>query len=162
MYAGGHVGGAWGNSTSANYFDQPPVPSDVRLKRDITLVGRLDDGVGLYRYRYLWSDTVYVGVMAQEVALMHPEAIVRSSLDQYLRVDYGRLGMKLMTLPEWNARSKVYKTLVLLSQPAELSLPDHLNLNGTAIGPTRVEKDRREAVFLFALTALRGRLLFGT
>lgn len=104
MYAGGHVGGAWGNSTSANYFDQPPVRSDARLKRDITLVGRLDDGLGLYRYRYLWSDTVYVGVMAQEVALMHPDAIVRSDLDNYLRVDYSRLGLNLMTLSDWNAR----------------------------------------------------------
>ena len=80
--------------------------SDARLKRDITLVGRLDDGLGLYRYRYLWSDTVYVGVMAQEVALIHPDAVVRGSLDGYLRVDYGRLGLRLMTLPEWDARSK--------------------------------------------------------
>ncbi len=104
MYAGGHGGGAWGNRTSANYFDQPPVPSDARLKRDIALVTRLDDGLGLYRYRYLWSDTVYVGVMAQEVALVHPEAIVRNDLDKYLRVDYGRLGLRLMTLSDWNAR----------------------------------------------------------
>ena len=80
--------------------------SDARLKRDIALVGRLDDGLGLYRYRYLWSDTVYVGVMAQEVALIHPEAVVRDVLDDYLRVDYGRLGLKLMTLLEWDARSK--------------------------------------------------------
>ena len=80
--------------------------SDARLKRDIALVGRLDDGLGLYRYRYLWSDTVYVGVMAQEVALIRPDAIVRDALDDYLRVDYGRLGLKLMTLPEWDARSQ--------------------------------------------------------
>jgi hypothetical protein len=80
--------------------------SDARLKRDITLVGRRDDGLGLYRYRYLWSDTVYVGVMAQEVALIHPDAVVRGSLDGYLRVNYSRLGLTLMTLPEWDARSK--------------------------------------------------------
>ncbi|MGH6685074.1 MAG: tail fiber domain-containing protein, partial [Pseudolabrys sp.] len=71
--------------------------SDARLKRDIALVGRLDDGLGLYRYRYLWSDTVYVGVMAQEVALIHPDAVVHGSLDDYLRVDYSRLGLQLMT-----------------------------------------------------------------
>jgi opacity protein-like surface antigen len=107
MYVGGHVGGAWGNSTSANYFAETIIPaSDIRLKRDITLVGRLGDGLGIYRYRYLWSDTVYVGVMAQEVALIHPEAIVRDVLDKYLRVDYGRLGLKLMTLSEWDTRSK--------------------------------------------------------
>ena len=104
-YVGGHAGGAWGNNTDANYTPQIFV-SDVRLKRDITLVGLRGDGLGLYQYRYLWSDTVYVGVMAQEVALIYPEAVVRGELDDYLRVDYGRLGLKLMTLPEWNAKSK--------------------------------------------------------
>jgi hypothetical protein len=78
--------------------------SDVRLKRDIVLVGRLDDGLGLYRFRYLWSDQVYVGVMAQEVALMHPDAVVHG-FDGYLRVNYSRLGLKLMTLSEWDALS---------------------------------------------------------
>jgi outer membrane immunogenic protein len=106
-YLAGRVGGAWGNDTNATYSFFPGFPSDMRLKRDIALLGRLDDGLGLYRYRYLWSDTVYVGVMAQEVALLHPDAIVRSALDDYLRVDYGRLGLKLLTLAEWErARQK--------------------------------------------------------
>jgi outer membrane immunogenic protein len=103
-YAGGRAGGAWGDNASANY--SAVAPSDARLKRDITLVARLDDGLGLYRYRYLWSDTVYVGVMAQEVALLHPDAVVRDAMDDYLRVDYGRLSLKLMTLPQWEAVSK--------------------------------------------------------
>jgi hypothetical protein len=38
--------------------------------------------------------------------LIHPEATVRGELDDYLRDDYSRLGLKLMTLREWNARSK--------------------------------------------------------
>jgi outer membrane immunogenic protein len=99
-YLGGHVGGAWGNDTSASYAYFPGFVSDIRLKRDIVLVGRLESGLGLYRYRYLWSDTVYLGVMAQEVALLRPDAIIRSPLDKYLRVDYARLGLNLMTLPE--------------------------------------------------------------
>jgi outer membrane immunogenic protein len=107
MYVGGHAGGAWGDRTNASYAATVfPAVSDVRLKRDITLVGRRDDGLGLYSYRYLWSDTVYVGVMAQEVALVRPDAVVRGDLDGYLRVDYSRLGLKLMTLPEWDARAK--------------------------------------------------------
>jgi hypothetical protein len=106
MYVGGHAGGAWGDRTSASYSIPVVAISDARLKRDIVLVGRLDDGLGLYSYRYLWSDTVYVGVMAQEVALIHPDAVVRGPLDDYLRVDYSRLGLKLMTLPEWDARAK--------------------------------------------------------
>jgi outer membrane immunogenic protein len=100
LYAGGQLGGAWGNRTDANYTSSVPIISDARLKRDITLVGRRDDGLGIYRYKYLWSDTVYVGVMAQEVALIHPDAVVRDPLNGYLGVDYARLGLQLMTLME--------------------------------------------------------------
>jgi hypothetical protein len=80
----------------------PPVESDIRLKRDITQVGELDSGVGLYRYRYLWSDTTYVGVMAQEIAAVKPDAVLRGA-DGYLRVDYGRLGLRLQTWDQWTA-----------------------------------------------------------
>ena len=76
--------------------------SDMRLKRDIAQVGRLANGLKLYRYRYLWSDTVYVGVMAQEVALLEPKAVMHGP-DGFLRVDYGRLGLRMMTWDEWLA-----------------------------------------------------------
>ncbi len=79
--------------------------SDIRLKRDIALLSRLDNGLGLYRYRYLWSDLVYVGVMAQEVEKVMPEAVARGA-DGYLRVDYQRLGLRLMTWHEWTESSK--------------------------------------------------------
>ena len=71
-----------------------------RLKRDIVLLKRLDGGIGLYRYRYLWSDTIYVGVMAQEVTHVAPHAVLAGP-DGYLRVDYARLGMQLLTWDEW-------------------------------------------------------------
>jgi hypothetical protein len=74
--------------------------SDIRLKRDIVQVARLDNGIGLYRYRYIWSDDVYVGVMAQEVAEVIPDAVLRGA-DGYLRVNYARLGLHLMTWDEW-------------------------------------------------------------
>jgi hypothetical protein len=79
-----------------------PITSDVRLKRDIAQVGELDSGIGIYRYRYLWSDTTFVGVMAQEVAAMKPEAVLRGA-DGYLRVDYARLGLRLQTWDQWAA-----------------------------------------------------------
>jgi hypothetical protein len=59
-------------------------------------VGHRADGLGLYRFKYLWSDNEYVGVMAQEVALRHPEAVARDALSGYLSVDYGRLGLPLI------------------------------------------------------------------
>jgi hypothetical protein len=76
--------------------------SDRRLKRDITLLARLANGIGLYRFRYLWSDTVYVGVMAQEVAEIAPEAVIRGT-DGFLRVNYARLGLRFLTLNAWLA-----------------------------------------------------------
>ena len=74
--------------------------SDSRLKRDIVQLGHLDNGLGLYRFRYLWSDQLYVGVMAQEAAASVPEAVVRGP-DGFLRVNYARLGVEFQTWDEW-------------------------------------------------------------
>ena len=76
--------------------------SDIRLKRDITPVARLDNGINLYSFRYRWSDQVYVGVMAQEVAAIVPDAVVRAS-NGYLAVCYDRLGLRMQTLEQWRA-----------------------------------------------------------
>jgi polysaccharide export outer membrane protein len=77
--------------------------SDIRLKQDIVPVAWLSNGLRLYRYRYKWSDTVYVGVIAQEVLKVAPNAVVRGS-DGYLRVDYAQLGLRLQTWDEWSSR----------------------------------------------------------
>jgi len=79
-----------------------PPTSDIRLKRDIVRVGELDNGLALYRFRYHTSDAVYVGVMAQEALRVVPEAVVAGS-DGYLRVDYARLGIRMMRWEEWIA-----------------------------------------------------------
>jgi hypothetical protein len=98
-YLGGHVGGARGNDTSASYsFSRVFLPIFGSSLTSF-LVGHLDNDLGLYRYRYLWSDAVYVGVMAGEVALIRPDAIIRDGLDDYLRVDYGRLGLNAFSFP---------------------------------------------------------------
>jgi hypothetical protein len=78
--------------------------SDIRVKRDIAEVGRTAGGLRLYRFRYLWSDTVYVGVMAQDVLAAMPAAVIRGD-DGYLRVDYGRLGLRLQTFEEWSSKA---------------------------------------------------------
>ena len=77
-----------------------PPPSDVRLKKDIVYVGVNDSGIRLYRFKYLWSDTEYVGVMAQEVLHTHPEAVITDQWG-YHRVDYGMLGIEFMTHETW-------------------------------------------------------------
>jgi outer membrane immunogenic protein len=98
-YVGGNAGGAWGDDANAAYGSSGIIVlSDVRLKHEIAFVGRRPDGLGIYRYKYLWSDTVYVGVMAQEVALVHPDAVVRDPLTGYMSVDYSRLRQPLVVL----------------------------------------------------------------
>jgi uncharacterized membrane protein YgcG len=75
--------------------------SDIRLKHDIVQVQRLDNGLELYRFRYKGSDrTLYIGVMAQDVQKIDPNAVSRDR-DGYLRVDYDRIGVTFMTWDEW-------------------------------------------------------------
>jgi hypothetical protein len=76
--------------------------SDIELKHDISLLGHLDNGLGFYRFVYNGGDRAYVGVMAQEVQTVMPEAVVRGR-DGYLRVFYDRLGLKLQTYDQWIA-----------------------------------------------------------
>jgi hypothetical protein len=76
--------------------------SDMMLKHDISLLGHLDNGLGFYRFSYNGSDKAYVGVMAQEVQTVLPEAVVRGS-DGYLRVYYDKLGVKFQTYDRWVA-----------------------------------------------------------
>ena len=79
--------------------------SDRRLKTDIAELGETDDGIKLYSWKYK-SDlvTTWVGVMAQDLETTHPEALVTGA-DGFYRVNYSRLGVQMMTLEQWNART---------------------------------------------------------
>jgi hypothetical protein len=76
--------------------------SDLALKHDITLLGRLDNGLGFYRFSYNGGEQAYVGVMAQEVQTILPEAVVQGR-DGYLEVLYDKLGLKFQTYQRWVA-----------------------------------------------------------
>jgi hypothetical protein len=76
--------------------------SDIRLKHDLVLIGRLDDGLGYYRFVYNGGHTAYVGVMAQEVETVAPEAVTRGA-DGYMRVSYDLLGLPFETYRQWVA-----------------------------------------------------------
>ena len=70
--------------------------SDIRLKENITKVGSLDSGINLYTWDWneegkrLAGDTPTVGVLAQEVQQVMPEAIIRGD-HGYLTVNYSKL-----------------------------------------------------------------------
>lgn len=73
---------------------EPPPLSDARLKTDVVRMGTTHLGLPLYHFRYIGDEAVYEGVMAQDVAVMHPNAVRTLPLG-YLAVDYAKLGLKM-------------------------------------------------------------------
>ncbi|MFN3671620.1 MAG: DUF3300 domain-containing protein, partial [Bosea sp. (in: a-proteobacteria)] len=65
-------------------------------------LGRLDSGIGFYRFAYNGSERAYVGVIAQEVLPVAPWAVRRGG-DGYLRVVYREIGVAFQTFAEWQA-----------------------------------------------------------
>jgi hypothetical protein len=79
--------------------------SDRRLKTGIAEVATLSSGLGLYRFRYLWSDVEYVGVMAQEALEIAPHSVSQGP-DGFFRVDYAALGIAMTTYAAWKGSNK--------------------------------------------------------
>ena len=88
--AGGAGGGGGGNR------------SDIRLKREIAVIGKLPNGLKLYKFKYLWSNVEWVGVMAQDVLKVAPEAVITGK-DGFYRVRYDLLGTAMKTFDQWQA-----------------------------------------------------------
>jgi hypothetical protein len=99
---GGRGGGFGGGGRGGGGRGGGGRRSDMRLKHDIVLLGRLHDGLGYYRFVYNGGHTAYVGVMAQEVWTVMPEAVTRGA-DGYMRVSYDRLGLPFETYDQWVA-----------------------------------------------------------
>lgn len=60
--------------------------SDARLKEDVQKVGKLDNGLNVYLYRYKSGGPYHIGVMAQEVENINPSAV--HEIEGFLAVDY--------------------------------------------------------------------------
>ena len=75
---------------------------DRRLKRSIRLLAKLHNGIKIYSFKYLWSDVVYVGVMAQDL-LKNPtwkDAVITKA-NGFYAVNYVMLGLKMTTFAQW-------------------------------------------------------------
>ena len=62
--------------------------SDERLKEDIEPVGTLYDGTNVYRYRYIDDPVPRIGLIAQEVEAVNPDAV--TEIAGFKAVDYGK------------------------------------------------------------------------
>lgn len=60
--------------------------SDRRLKRNITRISTTHNGLGLYHYQYVWGGPFQIGVMADEVEKIKPDAV--ETVGGYKVVDY--------------------------------------------------------------------------
>jgi hypothetical protein len=89
------------------YISDALASSDRRLKKDIVYLATLDTGIKVYSFKYLRGEDTHVGVMAQDL-LQSPEykdAVVLGA-DGYYRVNYRALGLRMISLTEWNQSSK--------------------------------------------------------
>jgi hypothetical protein len=66
-----------------------PLLSDRRVKTDVKRIGATDGGLPVYTFRYIGSPVTQMGVMADEVETVIPEAVVE--IGGVLHVDYARI-----------------------------------------------------------------------
>ena len=67
----------------------PLMFSDKRLKTDIKKVGKTNEGLPVYTYKYKGDDTTQMGVMAQDVEKKTPSAV--RTLGGFKAVDYTKV-----------------------------------------------------------------------
>lgn len=81
-------------ASSSSGGDIGELVSDARAKTDIVPVGVAADGLNVYQYSYIGSSAVFEGVMAQEVLMHTPQAVVTYP-NGMMAVNYDMLGMTL-------------------------------------------------------------------
>ena len=63
--------------------------SDARLKTNVRKLGTRADGLGVYEFNYVWGGPKQIGLMAQEVQPLYPDAVTERG--GYLMVNYGKV-----------------------------------------------------------------------
>ena len=83
--------------------------SDIRLKRNINLIGKSPSGIPTYTFKYregiklanndvLDSKSTFVGAMAQDLLELAPDAVIMGKEDGYYRVDYSKIDVDFYKL----------------------------------------------------------------
>lgn len=76
--------------------------SDRRLKRNIVRLGTSPSGLPIYAFDYVWGGPRHVGVMAQDLLQVRPEAVIATG-SGYLMVDYDMIDVRMTTYEDWLA-----------------------------------------------------------
>ncbi len=77
------MGGLFGLGAAGIYA------SDIRVKENVELIDTRDDGLGVYRFDYIDGPKDQVGLVAQEVEQVYPDAVL--TLNGVKHVDYGKI-----------------------------------------------------------------------
>ncbi len=87
----------------------------------------------LYSFKYLDDDMEYVGVMAQDVLKVCPDAVITGQ-DGFYRVDYAKLGLQMVTKAEWDrSQSSIYASAIHSPEPlpgSDIRLKQDIRLLG--------------------------------
>lgn len=71
------MGAIGGGSVMAPILSGLSFLSDRKFKRDIVRVGEADNGLPIYRFKYIGSDAYQLGFMADEVETLIPDAVTK-------------------------------------------------------------------------------------
>jgi hypothetical protein len=109
----------------------------------VVLLGWLGNGLGYYRFAYNGSEKAYVGVIAQEVSAVRPDAVA-GERDGYLRVFYEKLGLRFQSYDDWvasGARLPEISAMPALGSAAVIATPSKQSHNVAAYGAIRSPVD---------------------
>lgn len=93
LYPGAGLGGNSSTQSTGTAKTNTSLFSDRRVKRNVRKVGVLDNGLPVYSYQYIGGERTHIGVMADEVATIHPDAV--SEVAGMKMVDYGLATQKV-------------------------------------------------------------------
>lgn len=89
QFLGAQYGATAGKAGTAMTPGLGNIFSDIRLKKNIQRIGIRSDGLGVYEFEYTWGGGRQIGLMAQEVLGIYPDAVGQSG--GYLTVDYSKV-----------------------------------------------------------------------
>ncbi|MBY5568346.1 tail fiber domain-containing protein [Rhizobium leguminosarum] len=92
------------------------------MKTNIRRLGTSAEGIPVYAFRYIWGGPLFVGTMAQDLLAIRPEAVIETASGYYM-VDYDKLDIAMISLPEDASPLKAEAAMALATRAARIRSP---------------------------------------
>ncbi|NEJ20416.1 tail fiber domain-containing protein [Rhizobium leguminosarum] len=89
------------------------------MKTDIRRLGTSAQGIPVYAFRYIWGGPMFVGTMAQDLLAIRPDAVIETA-SGYYRVNYDKLDIAMISLPEDVSRLTAKAAMALATRAARV------------------------------------------